>query len=266
MATGRNAQLGVAESQATGGRRAGPAPQVYCMSTISSVRVRCSGSLHRISITGRGAVLLHDHKDLQAERAMQVIGGEKCRCMEILDAWRKGIPHRLPPALRPLLYAAGEKRSQRVKTRSCTDWLSLPVCSRVAARTRGITMEELEKCSYRRSQSSWAGGNHECLGLVGKPGISGSSDRVWSSNGKWSGNDSYIHAVVPLTWLVRVYQRGLAVVDGCFVLDVLSEDEKGYTVLAGRQGRGFDVYPCQARVTAEDGSFRLRWTKGGAGK
>jgi hypothetical protein len=72
--------------------------------------------------------------------------------------------------------------------------------------------------------------------------------------------DSYVRATVPLAWYVRVYRRGLAVVAGCFVLDVLAEDTQGITVLAGRQGRGFAVYPAQARITtAKDGSLRLRW-------
>ena len=119
----------------------------------------------------------------------------------------------------------------------------------------------LKSCSYRRSQTTWAGGNHDVDVHIGEPAISGWGDRVWSPNGKWPGTDSVVSATVPLTWLVKVCRRGLSVVDGVFVLDIIAEDKKGITVLAGKQGRGFEVNPCQARITKTADGYRLRWLK-----
>lgn len=230
------------------------------MSTTTSVRVRCDGHLHTISLTPSGAIVLHDHPDrAEVERAFAALGGEPCRCLQVMDAWRRKNRSALPADLRPAFdeaRARAEKRSRRA-----IDPLTIPFVSRASARVTKLAKAALESCSYRRSKTRWAGGDHIVRVRIGQPGISGYGERVWSSNGKWPGTDSYIIATISLSWFTRVYRRGLAVVDGCFVLDVLSEDEKGITVLAGKQGRGFEVYPAQARITAKDGSLRLRWMK-----
>lgn len=229
--------------------------------TTTTCRVRCDGHLHTISLTPRGALVLHDHPDrAEAERAFAALGGEPCRCLWVLEAWRRGDRSALPAGLRAAFdeaRARAEKRVPRV-----TDPLTVPFLSRAEARVQKLAEAALERCAYRRSETRWAGGKHEVHVRIGTPDISGYSDRVWSRNGKWPGTDSYITATVPLSWFTRVYRRGLAVVDGSFVLDVLGEDEKGFTVLAGRQGRGFEVYPCRARITrTADGGYRLRWLK-----
>jgi hypothetical protein len=43
---------------------------------------------------------------------------------------------------------------------------------------------------YRRSQSSWAGGNHSVIVTLGVPSARCESAKVWSDNGKWSGTNS----------------------------------------------------------------------------
>jgi len=231
----------------------------------ATCRVRCSGHMHKISIAKSGALVFHGHPNgMKAERAFAALGGEPCRCLQVLDAWKIRKRQKLPAVLQLALdETVKRKNEQMLKIHGGIDRLKLPIDLRVARKVSRYANEALKKCSYRRSQSTWAGGNHH-ISVVVKPeiDISGSTNRVWSKNGKWSGNDSYINAAVALTWYSRVYRRGLAVIDGIFVLDVLSEDEKGYTVLAGKQGRGFSVNPHRARVTkTKDGSYRLRWIK-----
>lgn len=229
----------------------------------TSVRVRCSGSLHTISLSDRGALVLHDH-DPEAERALVALGGKPCRCLQVLEAWRTSNRASLPADLRPALDAANAIHEERRKNRSFTDPLAdTSFVRRAKMRVAATATAELKKCSYRRSETRWAGGDHIVGVNVGEPGISGDSVRVWSENGKWSGTDSYINATVPLSWLRRVYKRGMAVVGGVFVLDILDDsDAKKIRVLAGKQGRGFEVNPCPATITtAKDGSLRLRWEK-----
>jgi hypothetical protein len=230
------------------------------MSAISiSCRVRCSGALHTISLMKDGALVLHDHPNrAEAERAFVALGGEPCRCLQVLDTWRKRERSALPADLRPALDAIRKKK----RFQCGMDPLTVPLRLRAEARIKKLAEAALEQCSYRRSETSWAGGDHIVSAKIGDPAISGFGRRVWSENGKWPGTDSYITATVPLSWFSSVYRRGLAIVDGSFVLDVLAEDAKGITVLAGKQGRGFEVYPCRARITtAKDGSIRLRWLK-----
>lgn len=233
------------------------------MSMSTTVRVRCDGHMHTISLAEGGTIVLRNHRNIQAEQAIRALGSEPCRCLKALEAWRNRDRQALPAELRPMLDAAIARHAGRsAAQREHIDPLTLSLRERVARKTIPVAKAALESCFYRRSTTSWAGGNHFAIIYIGRPAISGCGDRVWSSNGKWPGTDSVVSATVPLTWLARVHRRGLAVVDGCFVLDVLDEDEKGITVLAGKQGRGFQVHPCRARVYQDaGGNFRLRWLK-----
>jgi hypothetical protein len=72
-------------------------------------------------------------------------------------------------------------------------------------------------------------------------------------------------ASLPLLWLVDVWSRGVAVVDGCFVLEVHAEDETGdrLSVTAARWERrlptGSTPVVEAAVVVRTDGGWRLRW-------
>jgi len=50
------------------------------------ISVRCAGSQHRIR-WDRGALIACDHGDLEDERALAALAGERCACVELLDAW-----------------------------------------------------------------------------------------------------------------------------------------------------------------------------------
>ncbi len=227
-------------------------------------RVRCSGRMHTVTLTESGALVLHDHPDLITERALVALGGKLPRCLAILEAWKQKDRATLPPVLHPALNEAQKKTKERVMRNTFTDPLSVSFRTRAEERVKKIAEDLLQKCAYRRSQSRWAGGNHIACARVGEPHICGGSEQVRSENGKWTGTNSYVSATVPISWFTRVYRRGLAVVDGWFVLDVLTEDEKGFTVLAGRQGRGFEVNLWPAVITrSADGDWHLRWVSRG---
>lgn len=46
-------------------------------------RVRCSGALHRISVTNRGKIVLHNHdkENLEGLEALRLLGGQPCKCL-----------------------------------------------------------------------------------------------------------------------------------------------------------------------------------------
>ena len=109
----------------------------------------------------------------------------------------------------------------------------------------------LSQCDYRRATSSWAGGNTIFRVLIGEQiGAGGGGDKVWSSNGKWSGLDAYYTARVERTWLRKVYAENLGNVDGLFTLAAEKEAETSqyvaYRASWMKQSRGFSV-------TVEDG-------------
>jgi hypothetical protein len=152
---------------------------------------------------------------------------------------------------------------------------------RLMRRTQAAAEAALSLANYRRSRSSWAGGDHETSVLVYRrttPNIEGRAVKAWSRNGRWSGNTSKITATVRASWVVRVAKigGGSGLVadkngDSLFVLDVLREHDMVFVrngrslrkpgqvvALVGRQGRGFDVTARPALVDAATGVI-VRW-------
>jgi hypothetical protein len=224
-------------------------PETTTSDTATTVRVRCNGSYHSISIID-GAMVLHDHTDILAERAMIALGGEAPRCLVILQAWRTHEQRSvLPSALHPLFDEARAKSQERAASASTIDPYTLPLLERVDRKIKPLARKAMLKCKYRRSRSQWAGGDHSVNVSVGPDSaVSGHSTKAWSSNGKWGGTDSVIDVTVQRMWLYKVYRRGLAVADGIFVFEILNKDAEGFIVRAGRQKRGFDVKIAEARI------------------
>lgn len=51
-------------------------------------RVRCGGQEHRLRWSA-GELRALDHDDLEGERTLAALGGERCECVEIVDLWRE---------------------------------------------------------------------------------------------------------------------------------------------------------------------------------
>jgi hypothetical protein len=203
--------------------------------------------MHTITLTESGALVLHDHPDLITERALVALGGKLPRCLAILEAWKQKDRATLPPALRPAFDKRMKKLWQRASNKYNCDPLDTPIFERTVEKATTLAHITLGKCAYKRQE--WPGNTDRIR--IGKPDICGMAVTQ---------KKTIITVTIPPVWLARVYRRGLAVVDGWFVLDVLAEDEKGYLVLAGRQGKEFEIYPSQAWVNrSADGNWHLRW-------
>ena len=65
-------------------------------------------------------------------------------------------------------------------------------------------------------------------------------------------------AIDPVRWLRRVYLRGIAVVEGMFILDVLGRSLDGtLLVVGGRPSNRLAIYPADGLV--DPGSRRIHW-------
>ena len=232
-----------------------------CEEFITSTSVRCGRHVHTIGLTPRGALVLCDHPDVNTELALAALGAPTPRCLSILQSWRDGDYAVLPDEIYPALIKALERRDDRQRAaRESADPLEVPFRIRAKERVRAMAEGALKQCGYRRSHTMWVGGEHIVAAYIGEPDIVGSSNDVWRLG--FHGTDSWIDATVRLSWYSRVYKCRLAVVGGFFVLDVIAEDEKGLVVLAGRQGRGYDVHPARARVFVDEGGeYRLVWLR-----
>ena len=99
-----------------------------------------------------------------------------------------------------------------------------------------------ERCGYRISGSKWAGGLHEWRVEIGTvPSAEGWSDRAWSDNRKWSGNNSVHRLTVRRDYGSRV-PEALRVVGGLLTLDLEDEIEPGIRPAVWvEQGRGVSL-------------------------
>jgi hypothetical protein len=56
----------------------------------ASLVVRCGGAEHRVG-WDQGALVARDHGELDDERALAALAGERCACVELLDAWHRHV-------------------------------------------------------------------------------------------------------------------------------------------------------------------------------
>ena len=54
----------------------------------SEIRVDCGGEEHRLRWEA-GRLLALDHEDADAERTLAALGGQRCACVDVLDAWAR---------------------------------------------------------------------------------------------------------------------------------------------------------------------------------
>lgn len=97
-----------------------------------------------------------------------------------------------------------------------------------------------ESATYRVAQSRWAGGDHSTsISFADSPEVcaaSGSSERAWSANGKWSGKNSQHEFKIS-----RRLPLQLAVVGGLVSLDAVEIAPREYQAVWAEQARGFDL-------------------------
>ena len=119
-----------------------------------------------------------------------------------------------------------------------------------ALRERVLTLlREVDSQSiYRNSKSHWAGGDTTVSLSFGSPNCQGSAVKVWSKNGKWTGNDCHRVYHLPENWKEEVCDVGIVLVDGMVTLTASCLGQVGPNTMAwkaiwGRQGAGFSIYP-----------------------
>jgi len=131
---------------------------------------------------------------------------------------------------------AGEDTIAQVKRDARAKWEA----KRVSLVSTAL-LPAYEACKYRRSQSSWAGGDHSVnVKIVPKNGVvqaSGENHRAGSNNGKWSGNNSTHTFVVRMNWLD--IPEAARVVSGLLTLECGPAVERAiYPATWVEQGRG----------------------------
>ncbi len=214
----------------------------------STALVDCNGERHRVTWR-RGKVVLEDH-DLSAETAMLAFGGRPFPCLGVLRRWRDmhtwamsgelfrtmstrlGPDVVLPGPLEPVhqlgLMLTWERTWRRSSFYAGYERLLLE-----QLRTRALPplREHLGLWRERSGARLLSSVEVEVLRPGRAPSIVGTMDAVRVR----------ATATIGVSWILRVWARGLALVDDAFVLDVGEEShETPVQVVAVRweEGRG----------------------------
>jgi len=119
--------------------------------------VACGDHVHRLRWEA-GALAAIDHEDPEAERALAALGGDRCTCVEVLDAWER---HHHDP--RVLVLAS---RGPADPIAAQADWIARlgPVMPRpvppAAAPPGRVTPRQLLRRTGRRRAAAPAGTGH----------------------------------------------------------------------------------------------------------
>jgi hypothetical protein len=232
--------------------------------SLSRVKVKhefyigCGGRRHTVIVTQKGRLILPHHPDLDSELAFAALVGEASGCIGLLKNLRSRryftMPH-LRGQRKEFVCNVREKQSQRSENSEVTDpLLRQTVRERAEERLVSIAQNCVRQCQYRKSHS-W-NGEHETRVRIENddaPRLTRFVEKKWRRR--------YVVVTdlrLPLRWIL-VWRRGLAVIKGQFVLDIIKDEGDKLTVLAARQSRGFTVELRQARVHLTRGS--LTWLK-----
>lgn len=162
------------------------------------------------------------------------------------------------------------ERLARREARKVAEAARIGVAGRIAAdlnRNRQATISgvvgSLLNANYRNATSSWAGGETENLVTLNDcPFAAADTTKVWSRNGKWSGQNLRHRVQVSPRWLDQIQGRGLGVVDGLVTTHAESMDApdgfEAFRATWVRQGRGMEIRTesgCIARHVASGTTY-----------
>ncbi|MBP2070767.1 hypothetical protein [Thermoanaerobacterium butyriciformans] len=233
--------------------------------------ISCMRKKHTIFVNDKGQLIFLNHtkEELEAEIALMQLGTDKIsKCAKVLYQLRN------PKKETKINFAKEEiplkeflsKRLQIHEKRKTKNYKSINLKIHLAKKiykkiNETIKFLILKQSTYRFANNRWVDSENIVTVVNDKtPNIEQRSWRVWSRNGKWSGNSTEITVSVPfIRWYKNVYQKGLALVDGIFILDILEETPDHYIVLAGKKGRGFTITPCKAKINKTNKN--LKWLK-----
>lgn len=236
--------------------------------------INCSRKQHIIIVNEKGQLIFKNHalKDLETEIALMQLGANKiCKCAKILYQLRHPLEQvdiyfsKKETAIRDFVYQKQLLARERKFEKNIEATLALPkerlkikICDKIKKIIRDLIFKQ---SIYRFAENRWVNSENTVTIINSKIlNIKQNSWRVWSRNGKWSGNSTEITVSVPFVhWYNHVYKKGLALVDGVFVLDIIEETPNYYIVIAGKKGRGFTITPCKAKINKTNNS--LKWLK-----
>lgn len=247
----------------------------------ATAEVACNGELHRITWQ-RGKLKLEDH-DLAAERTMLAFGGAVPACLQALQLWRNlhswAMSGQLLQQMQSRLGPGGllvPGDLQRVHELGLVlTWDRAWRHSRYFSDHGRLLEEQLRERALpplKEHLRHWmpefgcrrvSAIELKVLRAGQQPGVHGQMDTVGAR----------VTAILGARWLVEVWARGLALVDGSFVLEVVDEEPGGGAgaiparAVRWERQRGGWVAPVGSPALVRprpEGGWQLEWAPGPA--
>lgn len=225
-----------------------------------TIRIRCSGRIHRVTMRRHGRVTLHDHTkaDLRARETLGALGGKPPECLRVMGMVKGRYAEYRRSECEHLYNAAMVRRSARRRdahARTVTPdahAVERPLKERIRARVAVRTflrIEQLLKSNYELQKLNiWRLSGYACANAVtgyGQYGRLPDGNRVEYTMHQPAAymNSSTLQVRFPLRWGMDVAGRGLALVDGKVVLTVVEDEPNAVLRDQGRAKKYRDVGP-----------------------
>jgi hypothetical protein len=213
--------------------------------------IRCGEEVHRIGLIGKQLVLL-DH-DYRIEKGMLKLGADLCGCMADLYRFRSETSHGMDTLSE---YRRELQRPPRPMTPE------EPWATKWRGRTERIIKELIwDRCSYKTAIGNDRGRKtfrHQTEVHVGyRPGCCGGIIARANLGKGFGGSITRFDIYVGFGWLPLIHNKGLSVIDGKLILQIVDENEIYYYVFAVRQDRGYGTRIDRALVDKK--TRKLKW-------
>lgn len=195
--------------------------------------VECAGAHHRVTWR-RGRIVMEDH-DLLAERALHGLGAEKTSCVEVLEEWR-AVHRRSALEELPLLLSSTRRRGD---TNALPEPLRLVAGVAAVVRcerhwddddfpdnARRVVAGELNRCfeAALRDSVGFSRTHRTNLRVRARTEMVATGEPAWIAAEVFTARSEVrLAAGLPLRWLVEVWGRGIAAVDGHLVIDAAAD-------------------------------------------
>ncbi|MDH4144810.1 MAG: hypothetical protein OEY23_06520 [Acidimicrobiia bacterium] len=200
----------------------------------AQLELDCGGSRHRV-VWRWGKVVLVDHH-LGAERALVALGGERPACFDVLDSWRDACAWKAPAGVAARRRLSGELERVLTLAQLARFQRELRRSSEPHPRARSMSERLLREVRAALAASTVelrrAGGPKLALAvrpLLADPRAAPHGLEAPEPSLDIEGTPAQlrIEAALPIEWLVDVWGRELATVDGALVLEVVSAEPDG---------------------------------------
>jgi len=172
--------------------------------TTWEIKIRCNNKLHLIGMSANGQLYFNGHKNIRTE-------DEKfCKCKKFLLAWKEEDAELLPQRLEAIVYANQHLSETRLKSKEVSK-LQTREEALLYYKTKKAVLETLRKCVpqmvnrfseiFLSLSPAWG------LSILDICSIEKYSTFILVQN-------------LPQNWFMDVYQKGLAIIDGYFVIDI----------------------------------------------